>query len=142
MDAVIEKYKAVAGELEGLESRAEALKLERGALAKQLFERDGKGHVYDLGDGKPMIIVSSKNKTYFFSPKDKWSGRPKGSKKAIVNGEIVEVPTVSPRRIEASAVLTSKGELATADLPRVSVHHSVNEPGDEDPLAAALAAIR
>lgn len=113
-----ENYKRLNTELTQLEARMETVRSERAATAQQLFEQDGKGVVYDLGDGVPMIIVASKAKTYFFTPKDKWkkSGRTPKAKKAIVNGQVVEVQTRTVYDIvDPMQSLSSPQEVITVD---------------------------
>ncbi len=148
-----ERYKQTAAELAAMEANLVKLKDERSALAKALFEQHGKGHVYDLGDGVPMIIVTSKNGTHFFTPKDKWRGKPRkekapkpakvATKKVIVNERVVEVPV--RRVVEVSATLKPAAAM-TQKAPVVPIPASAavksDPPEDDDPLAAALAALK
>ena len=114
-DDLLAEYTAIAGELVKLESQVDALKSRRSEAAKALFERDGKGHVYEVG-GVPMLVVTSKTGTYFFTPKDKWrrkkgeaKGKPK-KRRVIVGEQVVELEEGQPdpaprRRVEVKATL-------------------------------------
>jgi hypothetical protein len=116
---VIERYKELATEAAQLEAALEKNKGERAQLAKALRDKNGAKYIYDLGDGVPMIVSVTKIGTCFFAPKNKWTKagprppkppkEPKTKrrakakaekvvmKRAIVNGQIVEVP-VTPRK--------------------------------------------
>lgn len=118
-DELVQEYNKISASLKEHEAGAEKAKEARKEIARQLFELNGKGHVYDLGDGVPMIIVASKTKTYFFTPKEKWKkgGRKKkpATKKMIVHDQVVEVPAEEAkpegRIVQAEAVLTARGSV-------------------------------
>lgn len=151
-DELIAEYNRVSAELKEHEAGVEKAKEGRKEIARQLFELNGKGHVYDLGDGVPMIIVASKAKTYFLTPKDKWKkgGRKKKAptKKVIVHDQVVEVPVEEPpkkgRVIQAEAVLTGRGSAGVVEpKPEPAPVEAPSEPDPDqeeiDALAAALA---
>lgn len=114
-DELIKDYGRVSAELKHHEDGVEKAKEARKEIAKQLFERHGKGHVYDLGDGVAMIIVASKAQTYFFTPKEKWK---KGGRKKKAKPEV----------IEASATLTAKGGVQNVPVPKGAVLKSEPPP--------------
>lgn len=114
---LVERYKDLSAKLVGLDADMSVLKKEREGVCKQLLATDGKGHVYDLGDGMPMVITTTKVGTHYMAPKNKWmkAGKvpkpPKAPKvakapkpaaeaaepkpltrRAIVGGKIVEMP--------------------------------------------------
>jgi len=129
-EELIAEYNKAAAALTHHEAGVEKAKESRKEIARQLFEQNGKGHVYDLGDGVPMIIVASKAKTYFLTPKEKWKrgGRKKkvAVKKKIVGMQVVEEPVPEDERseaapkgriIQAEATLTAKGSVGVAAEP-------------------------
>lgn len=122
MSDLVEQYKALTVELVSLEAKAEKIKGEREVICGQLLAKDGKGHPYDLGDGMPMIVATTKIGSHYMAPKNKWqkAGRPPKPpkqprapkaakekpapkplmKRAIVGGKIVEIP-IEPKRASA-----------------------------------------
>jgi hypothetical protein len=126
-----EQYKTMTADLRKLETAMENFRKNRSALAKMMLEENGKEHIYDL-DGISMIVSTSKNGSYFLTPKHKGGrgkkaaieaseaapegvsqdapkakrGRKPKVKKAIVNGQLVEVNV-----IEAQAELKPTAEM-------------------------------
>jgi hypothetical protein len=91
----------------------------------------------------PMIIVTSKTGTAFFTPRDK---KKRGKKRAIVDGQVVELedgqkPPDPPRRVEAKATLKASSEASTR--PPKAKEPTAKAPAEPkaelDPLEAALA---
>jgi hypothetical protein len=121
---LIQEYARVTAELTTHEAGVEKAKEARKGIAKQLFELHGKGHVYDFGDGKPMIIVKSKSDTYFFTPKDKWK---KGGRKKKAPAE--------PKKVEVSATLRAKAEVQNVPVPEGA--RTKTEPPPTEPPAEA-----
>jgi hypothetical protein len=103
-DNLLSQYKQQSQELSALEARVEELRASRMASCKALFERDGKGHVYDLGDGQAMIIVQSKSRTHFFTPRDKWKNK-SGEARPRVSARASE--SVTPRIVDVSSASRS-----------------------------------
>jgi hypothetical protein len=110
---LLERYKVLTAELTQLDRESERVKGERELVCGQLLAKDGKGFAYDLGDGMPMVIATTKIGSHYMAPKNKWqkSGRPPkppkvprakkekpvkevkpAVKRAIVGGKIVEIP--------------------------------------------------
>lgn len=149
---LIDQYKTLAAEAAQLEAALETNKGVRAEIAKKLREQNGPKHIYDLGDGVAMIISMTKIRTCFFAPKNKWTKngpRPpkppkerkpprvkaakKGlMKKAIVNGQIVDVP-VEPRRPAFVAPPAPKVE-AKPPPPVVEPKPAASAPKPEPPL--------
>jgi hypothetical protein len=138
-EELIEQYNRASAELAEHEAGVERAKTARKEIAQQLFELNGKGHTYDLGDGVPMIIVASKSKTYFFTPKEKWrkGGRPKkpAVKKKIVGMKVVEEPEQG-RVIQAEATLTATGKAGVVPVPE-SAAVKTDPPASEPPERAS-----
>lgn len=119
MSELVEQYKTLTVELTQLEQQVDRIKSEREVICGQLLRKDGKGHPYDMGDGMPMIVATTKIGTHYMAPKNKWqkSGHPpKATKaprqpkapkekpapkpsvrKAIIGGKLVTIP-IDPRR--------------------------------------------
>jgi hypothetical protein len=142
-----EQYKTMTADLRKLETAMENFRKNRSALAKTMLEENGKEHVYDL-DGISMIVSTSKNGSYFLTPKHKGGrgkkaaiegseaapagvsqdapkakrGRKPKVKKAIVDGKVVEVNV-----IEAQAELKP----ASGVEAQVSETYAAPEPKEE-----------
>jgi hypothetical protein len=164
---LIEQYKTLAAEAAQLEAALEKNKGVRAELAKKLRETNGPKHVYDLGDGVAMIISMTKIRTCFFAPKNKWTKngpRPpkppkerkpprvkaqKGlTRKAIVNGQIVEVPVEPRKRAFVAPPAIAKVESKPPPAPAIAKVEPPPEPTKptekelpDDPLERALALV-
>lgn len=136
-----EQYKTMTADLRKLEVAVENFRKNRSALAKALLEENGKEHIYDL-DGIPMIIATSKNGSCFLTPKHKGGrgkkaaieasetapagisqdtpkakrGRKPKVKKAIVNGQLIEVQAELKPLAEMKAEMKEKLMEAAEDL--------------------------
>jgi hypothetical protein len=155
---LVERYKTLTAELTRLEQDAEKLRGEREAICEQLLAKDGKGHPYDLGDGMPMVVATTKNRKHYMAPKNKWvkSGRPpkppkepkvkvpKAEKapkeakpvvrRAIVGGKIVEIPIE-----RKSGVPVSESTPPPAvEIPKPAPVPVVAQPASEPPPAPVV----
>lgn len=156
----ITEWKKLASDITKLEAALEATKLKRSAVVKSLFDEHGKGHVYDLGTGKEMVISTTKIGTHFFTPKDKWTGprKPRAKKEKPVEGEAVvdAAPKADPKATFQEAVAkANKVPVETVQVttrvvakPPAAPNLSPRDPTpekkvvaveEEDPLMAALA---
>ena len=112
MDDLVEQYKKLHQDTVRLEGALEATRAQRGLVAGQLLARDGKGVVYDMGDGVDQIVCLTKVGTHYLVARNKWvkragvakppgepkpakgkkgSGKQPKPKRAIVNGQIVDL---------------------------------------------------
>jgi len=84
-EELIERYKQLDQELVGLTDTLERVRVQRAQVVGQLWARDGKGKVYDLGDGLPRIICMTKVGTHYMVPQNKWAkpGRPQGEEPKV-----------------------------------------------------------
>lgn len=153
----IAEWKKLSGDITKLEAALEATKIKRNAVVKSLFDEHGKGHVYDLGTGKEMVISTTKIGTHFFTPKDKWTGprKPRAKKEKPAEGEAVDAaPKADPKATFQEAVAkANKVPVETVQVTTkvVAAPNSSLSPSDptpekkvvavdeEDPLMAALA---
>jgi hypothetical protein len=145
-EELIAEYVRVNAQYKAHEAGLEKTKAERKELARQLFELNGKGHIYDLGDGVAMMIVRSKGGSYFFTPKEKWQkgGRKKKGavKKKIVGMQVVDEADVQPKKgrvIQAEATLTGKGSMPMPDGAAVKTDPPASEAPQEEPEAEVVA---
>lgn len=143
-DKLLSQYKQQSQELSALEARVEELRALRMASCKELFDRDGKGHVYDLGDGQAMIIVQSKSRTHFFTPRDKWKNKSGEARPRVA----ARAEGVTPRIVDVSSASRSGSHVGDDGLRgRTAVGAVLDEASfskpseDVDPLVAALAEI-
>jgi hypothetical protein len=138
-----EQYKNTTADIRKLEVAIENFRKNRSALAKAMLEENGKEHIYDL-DGVSMIVSTSKNGSHFLTPKHKGGrgkkaaiegseaapaglsqdaprakrGRKPKAKKAIINGQLVEVNIIEAQaelkpasRVEAQVESSAKEEI-------------------------------
>jgi hypothetical protein len=158
-DDLIEQYKKLNQDALKLLAALEATRAQRGVVAGQLLARDGKGKGYDMGDGVEQIVCSTKVGTHYLVARNKWTKRPgvggaakppkaakpaKGPrvKRAIVNGQIVEVP-VGPTRTAATPKPRAKKAVPAPvavvepEAVQVAVETTV-APGVPVPVAEAV----
>lgn len=105
-DPLLEECVQVSTALSDMEDEVTSLKARRNELAQRLYERDGPGVVYDMGDGRPMILSKSRSGGYFFTPKDKWKRREEKRKKKHTTptrrGKVE--PAKKPVRVKAPSI--------------------------------------
>lgn len=163
---LVDRYKTLTAELTRLEQEAEKIKGEREVICEQLLEKDKKGFAYDLGDGMPMVVATTKNRKHYMAPKNKWvkAGRPPKPPKAprmkkepkpakeqkplvrraIVGGKLVEIP-IGPRKSApppAPVAAVEPERVVSEPPPPVVVEKpEPQKPRVLDPLEEALAAL-
>jgi hypothetical protein len=144
MTDLVEQYKKLNQDVQKLEGALETTRAKRGLVAGQLLARDGKGVGYDMGDGVERIVCMTKVGTHYLVARNKWVKRPgvpkapRGPKapkaakapkpkRAIVNGQIVDVsPGPAPRR--KAARLTAQTPVPVEPAPASEPKLTATEP--------------
>jgi hypothetical protein len=146
MTDLVAEYVKLTGDVAKLEAAINTCKNRKSVIAQTLFDQNGKGHVYDLGNGEPMIISSSKSGTRFFSPKDKWKNRdpnapPKAPKVKKAKGETIEAVQEPLEESPVDASVEAAAPIPVAEIPISPEPTPEPSPTTEplDPLAQALA---
>lgn len=125
-DPLLDECVQVSTDLSDMEGKVASMKARRNELACRLYERDGPGVTYDLGDGRPMILSKSRSGGYFFTPKDKWKRREEKRKKK---------PTTPAQRGKvATEKKTTRGKAPSIE----PTSNPRGEGGVGDPLEEAL----
>ena len=117
----IEEYQKLTQDIQKLEAGIVKLKEAREVLLKASFEKDGKGHVYDVS-GTAYVIQLTKARTHFLAPKDKWAKakldpKPKKEKVAKAPKEPKApkeaAPKVDQKEVFRAALQASKANAVT-----------------------------
>lgn len=152
-EPLLDQYKALTTELNHLDQECERVKGEREVVCGKLLARDGKGFAYDLGDGMPMVIATTKIGSHYMAPKNKWqkSGRPPkppkvarvkaekppkevkpATRRAIVGGKIVEIPIDRKSSVPPAASAPKQPKIPKPSPVPASV--LVEPPASDDEL--------
>jgi hypothetical protein len=124
----VAQYNKLTSDITKLEGAIVKVKQMKSDVAKAMLDENGKTQIYDLGDGVPMFVSSTKAKTFFLAPRKRASGGRK--KKAIKDGKIIEI----------EAHLTGKGSVAVPEAkpePEPKMVRLVEDPPLEDVIEAA-----
>lgn len=148
-DEMVAAYVKHTADLRKLETATEMVKKQRSELVKELLGAFGKGPY--MIEGAEKVISATKIGTYFLTDKDKWKKagpRKPRAKKAIIDGQIVEIPVEGAGDTEAQPVEAEPVEAQPAvEIPSVAAEEpiTVETPAPPaaakpvDPLEAALA---
>lgn len=155
-DEMITDYLKLNSDLARLEAATVQTKKKRNDLVQSIREIYGKGpHVIE---GVDKVIANTKIGTWFFTDRDKWrkaGPRKPKAKKAIVNGQLVEVSsevvsgTVTvveePRVIDVAAVITTETavlEVADTVPAEADTDEHVPECLDDAPIATPVSGLQ